>query len=117
MENQTSDVEKLIGKVETYAKTSFDLGKYKTVYVSADIFSAFAVRLAITTTIILVSLLVNIGLALWIGQELGESYYGFFVIAAFYLLLTLILYVFRKQWIRKPVSDFIISRILKDELT
>ena len=117
MENKASEVEKLIENVETYAKTSFDLGKYKAIYISADIVSTFAAKLAIAATIIIVSLLVNIGLALWIGQELGESYYGFFVIAGFYLILTLILYVFRKQWIKKPVSNFIIGKTLKDELT
>ena len=117
MENKASEVEKLIENVETYARTSFDLGKYKAVYISADIVSTFAVKLAITTAIVMVSLLVNIGLALWIGQEMGQSYYGFFVIAGFYLILALIVYGFRKQWIKKPVSNFIIGRILKDELS
>ena len=55
----------------------------------------------------------NIGLALWIGEVLGYSYCGFFVVAAFYLLLALLIYWFRNQWIKNPVSNFIISQSLK----
>jgi len=92
------------------------MGKHQTVYKSADIFSTLAVRLSITTVIVMFSLLINIGLALWIGEALGKSYYGFFVIALFYLFVAMLFYVFRKQWIKKPVSNFIIDRTLKEKL-
>ena len=116
MENNTSPIEKLIEKVETYAKTSLELGKYNAIYKSADIFSTLAARLAITIMVVVFSFLINIGLALWIGEMLGNSYYGFFVIALFYLVLALVLYAFRKVWIKTPVSNFIINRTLKEEL-
>ncbi|MEO8515370.1 MAG: phage holin family protein [Flavobacterium sp.] len=116
MENSATTIEKLIEKAERYAKTSLELAKYNTVYKSAEIFSSLAVKLTIILIMVIVSLLVNIGLALWIGEVLGASYYGFFIVAGFYLLLALLFLVFRHQWIKKPVSDFIINNTLKEEL-
>ncbi|MGH2664207.1 hypothetical protein [Flavobacterium sp.] len=114
MENNSA-IEKLIERAEAYAKTSLELYKYNAIDKSADIFSTLAVRLAITVVLIMFSLMINIGLALWIGEILGKAYYGFFVIAVFYLLLALLLYIFRKQWIKNPVSNFIIVKTLKED--
>jgi hypothetical protein len=109
----TTTIEKLIEKVELYSKTSIELFKYNAIFKSADLFSNLAVKLAIIVVVIMFSLLLNIGLALWIGKLLGESYYGFFVIASFYFIIGILIYTFRNNWIKKPVSNFIISKLQK----
>ena len=111
MENSTTTIEKLIEKAEIYSKTTLELCKYEAVYKSADIFSNLAVKMAIALVVVLFLLLVNVGLSLWVGQELGEVYYGFFVIAFGYLCLALLLYIFRKEWVKTPVSNFIINKM------
>lgn len=111
MENSTTTIEKLIEKAEIYSKTSLELFKYEAVYKSADIFSNSAAKLALSIVVVLFLLLVNIGLALWVGQYLGETYLGFFVIAFGYLFLAILLYVFREKWVKNPVSNFIINKM------
>lgn len=113
MENSTTTIEKLIERVEVYCKTSFELWKLNTIYKASDLFSSLATRLAISVVVLFFFSMINIGLALWIGESLDKYYYGFFVIAAFYLLLICILYVFRNKWVKNPVSNFIISESLK----
>ncbi|TGD59145.1 hypothetical protein [Flavobacterium humi] len=115
MESNASTIEKLAEKAETYAKTTFELYKYSVVDKSADIFSKLAARLVITLIILMFFLMATIGLALWAGELLGKEYYGFFAIAAGYLVLALLLYVFRKHFIKKPVSNFIIGCTLKED--
>ena len=110
MENSTT-IEKLIEKAEIYSKTTLELCKYEAVYKSADIFSNLAVKLAVAIVVVLFLLLVNIGLALFLGQYLGETYLGFFVIAFLYLCLAILLYIFREEWVKNPVSNFIINKI------
>ena len=56
---------------------------------------------------------VSIGFALFLGEMLGESYYGFFIVAAVYLLTAIILHFFLHTWIRKPISDLIIKQALQ----
>lgn len=113
MKNSATTIEKLIEKAEVYSKTTLELCKYNAIYKAADVFSSLAIKIVIAIVVVLFSLMVNIGLALWIGKVLGSSYYGFFVVAAFYLLLALLIYWFRNQWIKNPVSNFIISQSLK----
>ncbi len=116
MENSTTTIEKLIEKSEIYAKTTLELCKYEAVYKSADIFSNLAVKMALTLVVVLFLLLVNVGLALCVGQYLGEVYYGFFVIAFVYLFLALLLYIFREEWVKSPVSNFIINKMKNENI-
>jgi uncharacterized membrane protein len=58
-------------------------------------------------------LLLNLGLSFWIGEFLGEFYFGFFIMAALYLILLIALYSFKNQYIKMPVSNFIIIKVLK----
>jgi uncharacterized membrane protein len=113
MDTTKNTLENLIEKAETYSKTSLELYKLNTIYKSADVLSTLAIKLVITIVLIIVALMLNIGLALWFGSLLGETFYGFFIIAAFYVLLSLIIYFFKNEWIKHPVSDFIISQTLK----
>ena len=115
MENNTTTIEKLIEKAEIYSKTTLELCKYEAVYKSADIFSNLAVKLAITIVVVMFLLFANIGLAFFLGDYLGEIYYGFLVIGTFYLFIAILLYIFKDEWIRNPVSNFIISKICSDD--
>jgi uncharacterized membrane protein len=56
-------------------------------------------------------ILLNIGLALWVGQWLNNSVYGFFILAAVYLLLAFILKAFRKPQIENGIKNNIIQKI------
>jgi len=47
-----------------------------------------------------------------VGEVLGKSYYGFFIISLFYVVLGLLLYAFRKQLVKTPVINFIIKSFL-----
>jgi hypothetical protein len=60
-------------------------------------------------------LIVNIGLALWVGKLLGDSFYGFFIVGGFYALLAIPLHIFREQWIKYPISNSIIKELLKQK--
>ena len=109
--NTTTTIEKLIEKAGVYSKTTLQLCKYEAVHKSADIFSSLAVKLAITIVVVMFLLFVNIGLALCLGNYLGEVYYGFVIVGFSYLFIAILLYVFKDEWIKTPVSNFIISKM------
>jgi hypothetical protein len=44
---------------------------------------------------------------------LGKTYYGFFLVSGFYLLAGIIVYSNREKWIKEPVSDAVIDKLLK----
>ena len=112
MENPTL-IESLLDKAETYGKTSLKLATYKAVATSSDVVSSLAAKLAVAIIIAMFVLLASIGLALWLGKELGETFYGFFAVAIIYLFIGLLLYLLRDSLIKNPVSNFIISKLQK----
>lgn len=113
MENQTLLIETLFEKTQVYTKNSAELYKLKAIDKFADVVSTLTARLAIMLFLTLFFLILNIGLALWIGEALGKVYYGFFIISGFYALGGIILYMFSNKWISIPLRNSIITQALK----
>jgi hypothetical protein len=53
---------------------------------------------------------INLGIGLWLGEILGKIYFGFFALAAFYLITGLIIKIFMYKWIKKVVRDNFIKQ-------
>jgi len=66
------------------------------------------------TLFVLFSLFLNIGIAILIGEYLGKLYFGFFIMAGFYLAVGFLFIVFQQEWIKNPVSNFMIRKILNN---
>ncbi len=116
MEDPTATIEKLIEKAEIYSKTTLELYKYYAVYKTASIFSDLAVKIVISIVVVFFSLLLTIGLSLWIGKEIGETYYGFFITGALFALFAVLLISFKENWIKTPVSNFIINKLKEENI-
>jgi len=113
MDEQSGLIESLIAKGEQYGKTTLELLKLKTLDKSADVVSNLVSWLIVVIFAVLFFLILNIGIALWIGELLGKSYYGFFVVSGFYALLAIVFAIFRKQLIKNPVNESIINQVLE----
>jgi hypothetical protein len=113
MDDNTTPIEKLFERAEDYSRTSIELFRLNAIDKSAEIISSIATKSAILLVVVSFVLFLNIGLALWIGEMLGKSYYGFFAVAGFYLLIAILSYLFRDIWIRYPVSNGIILQMMK----
>jgi len=113
MDEQSGSIESLIEKGEQYGKTTLELLKLKTLDKSADVASNLVSWLIVVIFAVLFFLILNIGVALWLGEMLGKSYYGFFVVSGFYALLALIFGIFRKQLIKEPLNNSIIEQVLE----
>ncbi|MEN6454635.1 MAG: hypothetical protein ABFD10_10285 [Prolixibacteraceae bacterium] len=112
MDERETLIESLIEKGEQYGKTTLELIKLKTLDKTASVASDLVSWLIIVIFATLFFLILNIGIALWLGDLLGKSCYGFFVIAGFYGILALVFGVFRKQLIKRPVNNSIITQVL-----
>lgn len=116
MENNATSIETLFAKAEDYGKTSIELFKLQAVDKSADVIAALATQLVFFTVVVLFLLTTNVGIALWIGEAIGELYYGFFIVAGFYVIVFFLLYIFRQQLIRIPLTNSIIGQMLNKKL-
>lgn len=112
MADNATPIATLLEQVEDYSKTSIELFKLNAIDKTAEIASSFASSMVTLYLVALSLLIVNIGLALWIGEMLGNSFYGFFIIGGFYGLVAILVHIFRQQWIKYPVSNSVIKQML-----
>jgi len=114
MESQVKEnIESLFEKTGDYLETRVDLYKLKAVDTSSDMLSSLLSKLIVLFVFSLFIVIVNIGIALLLGELMGKSYYGFFVVAGFYLITGLIFYSMRKKWFKEPIADKLIEKLLK----
>ena len=108
-----SSFETLFEKVEDSSKTSIELIKLRMIEKSAEMFSSFVKQIAFYFMLALITIVISIGIALWLGDLLGKLYYGFFALSLVYAFLVLMFRPYLYQWIKVPVSNFIITQLLK----
>lgn len=113
MDNQATPIEKLFEKAEDYTRTTVELAKLNVIDKSADVLSSLLSRLTVIIVVAMFVVLINIGLSIWIGELLGKIYYGYFMVASVYFILAILINSFKDQWIKLPVSNFIITKMLK----
>lgn len=103
----------LFVQTERYAQATLELHKLKLTARFADAVSSLTAYVTIGAFFILVFLLLNVGTALWIGDLLGKTYYGFFMVAGFDSLIAILILVFRKKWIINPLRNSIAGIAIK----
>ena len=114
-ENMAKSVDLLYEKAKKYTETSAELLTLKAVDKSADVLSSLTAILFIAIVFAMFTLFVNIGLSLLIGSMLNEYYLGFFIVSAFYLILGVVLYIFRDKVIKLPIANLVITKLLKSK--
>lgn len=116
MTDDATPIATLFERAEDYSKTTLRLFKLNVIDKSADVASSLVARLAVIMTVVFSVLIISIGAALWLGKMLGEVSYGFFIVGAFYVFISILLHLFRAQWLKYPVSNSIIKQMLKEKI-
>lgn len=112
MENQSSPVESLIDRVKSYVETRIDLLRLKAIDKSSSFLSLIISLLVIILVSFIAIMLISVGIALLIGDLLGQVYYGFFIVGALYLITGLVLYSMRDKLLKSPIADGMIKNLM-----
>ena len=108
-----NSIETLIKKSGEYLDTKIELTKLKAINTSSDVLSNMIYWIVKILVIFLFIGFASVASAILIGKALGEYYYGFFVVGGFYLIVLLVIYIQRKKWIKGPVANGLIIKMLK----
>ena len=111
MENQTSSLESLWDKARNYFETRVELLKLKAIDKASSLVATLVSQIIMIMVFTMFFILLNIGLALWIGELMGRSYWGFFIVAGFYALTGLVLIAGRNKWLKGPISNVMIKTL------
>lgn len=113
MEDNARLIESLLGKAAEYGKASYELVKLKALDKASDVVSSFIPHSVVFVLIVSFLLFFNLGLAFWLGEILGRTCFGFFVIAAFYALAGTVMHFFMHKWLKKTIGNYFIKQLLK----
>ena len=110
-----SSVESFLRNSKEYAETRLNIlvldGQEKIAKTAAG-FITGAVLLVIGVFLLF---FLSIGTAWYFGEMMGHSFFGFFAVAGFYLLVGILTYVFRQQWIYLPITNSMIQKMSINE--
>ena len=113
MEDNKKLFESLLERAAEYGKTSYELVKLKAVDKSSDVVSSLIPNSIFFVLIASFLLFLNLGLAFWLGEILGRTYLGFFVVAGFYIFTGIIFHFLMHKWVKNKVRNYIIKMLLK----
>jgi fatty acid desaturase len=112
MDDNDRVLETLLESATDYGKTTLELVRLKTVDKTADIASSFIPLSIVVLMIGSFLLFLNLGLALWLGEVMGKMFYGFFAIAAFYILTGIIIHFLLHKPIKRLIGNYLINHLL-----
>lgn len=115
MEANLNRLETLLEEVTELGKTSLELIKLKSVEKSADVVSSVVPHAIVFILFSSFMLFLNLGLAFLLGKLLGNTFYGFFVVAAFYAVITAVVQLFMQKWLKRVLNEYIIKRFFNKD--
>jgi hypothetical protein len=113
MQSTIKHIEDFVSKAGDLAETKVELWKLKAAGKISETVSSLISVIAIVILTGTAITILSFGIAFWIGSEMGNVSYGFFIVGGLYALAGLLLYVFRRKWIKTPLSNLIIDKIIK----
>ena len=115
MKDKVILIEMLYEKLEQYSKTTIELYRLKAIDKISDVFASLASKMLVGIFITLFFILFSFGLAYYLGELFGKTYYGFFALSGFYAVIAIILVVMKKKWLEEKLNDYLINQIFKEK--
>lgn len=113
MEDKAKSLESLLISATEYSKTTIELVKLKALDKTSDVVSSVVSHSVVLIILSSFMLFLNLGIAFWLGEILGKIFYGFLIIAGFYLITGVIIYFLMYKWLKKLVCNYVIKQMLK----
>jgi hypothetical protein len=110
MEKRTQ-LETLMLHLREYLSENFKLLVLTTYEKISRLVAGITSVLFISFLAALIMLFLSVGLSVWIGKMMHETYAGFFIVGGGYLLLGIIFFVMRDKWIHRPVIDVLLKNM------
>lgn len=100
----------MVESAQAYTQTSIELLKLKSVSAISTVLSEVVKRAFVVLAFVLTLLLLTIGVAQWLGELLGRSYYGYFIVAGVYLLVGSGLYLLLGKAVKPELDKLFTGR-------
>jgi len=103
----------LFDKAVEYCKTSYELVKLKALEAVTDVIASILTDILFYIIVAVFMIFVSMGVAFWLGEIMGKIFYGFFIVAAFYGVVVIVLHFLMRKTVNKGMGDYVVKKILK----
>ena len=105
-------IESLFSQTKDYVDDRIELAKLKAIDKACNAASSIVSILTLFIVFFIFFIVLNIGLALLIGDLVGKSYLGFLILAGIYAIAGLVLLKGRNKIFKAPIAGMIIRKFV-----
>jgi hypothetical protein len=113
MDENLKAMELLLEKAIDFSSTGFELARLRSVEKISDIVSSLIPHSVVLVLILSFTLFLNLGLAFWLGEMLGKTFYGLLIVAGFYGICGFVLHFIIHKWFKRIVGNYFIKKLLR----
>ncbi len=115
MEQEKITIVQLLKDAEQYIHTRQRLATLRATEKAVAAGSAVTAAIVLFSIFLIAFLFASIAAAIAISDYYGKGYLGFLAISGFYLVITILLYIFRERLLKRPMMNAMIKAIFKSE--
>ncbi len=115
MENIFAKAEEMADNVKEYVNTRIESAKLSIAEKTSKLVANVMAAIMLAAIIFLFFLFAGIALSLVLGEWLDNTWAGFLLVAALYLLVGIIIWTGREKLIRLPIMNALIKQFLSDD--
>jgi len=113
MDDNVKLIESLLESTLKYGVAEIELLKLKSLNKTSDVVSSLIPHAVVFFILVLFLFFFNLGLAFWLGKIIGNNFYGFFIIAAFWAIVGLVMHFFMHKWIKRKICNYLVKQMFK----
>lgn len=114
-ESPKESLNNLIQSIREYVEAKIEITKLQLADKAGSSVGGIITFIVMTILASLILIFASIAVAFLISEYYGKGYIGFAIVAAFYLLIAIIVYAGRDKLINRPVTDSFIKKMFSDE--
>jgi len=110
----SNKLEYLFDQLKEYFTIIIKVKELELINHSSRIFSAIFSQMIIAAIAFLFLTFFSLAAGFYISFLFGNNYAGFAIIAGFYMVLLVLLLIFKKEWLERPIQDRMIDKLLEN---
>lgn len=108
-------IEELTDSLKSYVSTNMELIKYQAIERATVIIADLISNLMVVLLLLFFVFFISLWACFYLSAQLGDNYSGMAIVAGFYLLIGLILFLVRKKMVIKPLRNKIVQNIFQED--
>lgn len=103
-------IDDLFNLTRDYIEDRIELYKLRAINKTCDVLSDITSKCIVWVAALFFIIMLNFGIALFLGHLFGKTYYGFLTMAGFYLVIWLIFRYTENKWFKTPMMNILIKK-------